>query len=73
MIDSGIYNPVLAYCRERIKQAPTVEAKAELASVIVLCEGLQRSQEMIQKALKRNCEPAWLNQALNEGNGSYKP
>lgn len=51
MIDTGIYNPVLAYCRERLRQCESIEAKAELASVIVLCEGLNRQQELLQKAL----------------------
>lgn len=49
----GPFDPILAYCRERLKQAPTVEAKAELASVIVLCEGLNRQQELINSRMDR--------------------
>lgn len=55
MIDSGIYNPIIAYCKERIKQCqqPGTDdwsAADELKSVIVLCEGLNRQQELIAKA-----------------------
>lgn len=53
------FDPVIAYCEERLKALKArrgvllaSQSETELEYVIKLCEGLNRQQEMINKALK---------------------